>query len=232
MIKNNKPFMRQYIIYTLLLLSTTTAAIAQKDEQAKSILNEVSRKYKTYDVIKTNFVYTLESAQANVKETQTGTLIAKAKTNKFKVTLYTKGKSPAVAQELISDGKEQWTYLKKDNEVQVNNVASNDEAMNPAHIFTIYEKGFKYVYSGEEKAGGVTCQVIDMTPTDAKKSIFKVRLFVDKAKKQIYSALIFDKNGNKYTYTMQTFLPNFKTTDAVFAFDVKSHPGVEVVDLR
>jgi hypothetical protein len=55
---------------------------------------------------------------------------------------------------------------------------------------------------------------------------------IDKAKKQIYSALIFDKNGNKYTYTMQTFLPNIKVSEDVFAFDVKTHPGVEVVDLR
>src|SRR6187402_834609 len=98
--------MKPYIIYSLLFVSTITAAFAQKDEQAKTILNEVSRKYKTFDVIKTNFVYTLESPQANVKETQSGTLIAKAKTNKFKVTLFTQGKNPAIAQELISNGKE------------------------------------------------------------------------------------------------------------------------------
>lgn len=226
--------MKHYIIYLLLFSATLGTAFAQKDAQAKLILNEVSRKYKTYDVIKTNFVYTLESPQANVKETQTGTLIAKSKTNKFKVTLYSKGSSqtPVVAQELISDGKQQWTYLKKDNEVQLNNVAVNDDALNPAHIFTIYEKGFKYIYTGEQKAGATTCQVIDMTPIDAKKPFFKVRLLIDKAKKQIYSALIFDKNGNKYTYTMQTFVPNFKVSEEVFAFDVKSHPGVEVVDLR
>src|ERR1700712_1659341 len=159
---NLKTFMKPYIIYTLLFVSTITAAFAQKDEQAKAILKDVSAKYKTYDVIKTNFVYTLESAQANVKETQTGTLIAKAKTNKFKVTLYSNSKTPVVAQELISNGKEQWTYLKKDNEVQLNNVSTNDEALNPAHIFTIYEKGFKYVYTGEEKKGATSCQVIDM----------------------------------------------------------------------
>jgi outer membrane lipoprotein-sorting protein len=226
--------MKSHAIYLLLFASTVTTAFAQKDAQAKLILNEVSRKYKTYDIIKTNFIYTLESPQANIKETQTGILIAKSKANKFKVTLFGQGngKVPIVAQELISDGKQQWTYLKKDNEVQLNNVASSDDALNPAHIFTIYEKGFKYIYTGEEKAGGVTCQVIDMTPTDIKKPFFKVRLLIDKAKKQIYSALIFDKNGNKYTYTMQTFLPNFKVSEDVFAFDVKAHPGVEVVDLR
>jgi outer membrane lipoprotein-sorting protein len=226
--------MKRYAIYTLLFVGTATTAFAQKDEQAKAILKDVSAKYKTYDIIKTNFVYTLESPQANLKETQSGTLIAKSKSNKFKVTLFSKSDgTPGVpAQELISDGKQQWTYLKKDNEVQLNNVSTGDDALNPAHIFTIYEKGFKYIYTGEEHVGGTTCQVIDMTPTDSKKQFFKVRLLIDKAKKQIYSAEIFDKNGNRYTYTLQTFLPNFKVGDEVFAFDVKSHPGVEVVDLR
>lgn len=224
--------MKKIAIYVLVAAGSISSSYAQKDSEAKSILSEVSKKYKTYDVVKTNFVYTLESPQANIKETQTGTLIAKSKANKFKVTLFTKGKPPVVAQELISNGKEQWTYLKKDNEVQLNDVSSNDDALNPAHIFTIYEKGFNYIYTGEVKQGGTTYQTIDMTPTDPKKTFFKVRLMIDKAKKQIYSALIFDKNGNKYTYTMQTFTPNVNVPDAVFAFDVKAHPGVEVVDLR
>ncbi|MBW4890711.1 outer membrane lipoprotein carrier protein LolA [Mucilaginibacter sp. HMF5004] len=226
--------MKSAILLLLITAGTVTGALAQKDDQAKAILSQVSKKYRTYDVVKTSFTYTLESPQANLKETQSGTLIAKSKTNKFKVTLYTKGgtKTQTIAQELISNGKEQWTYLKKDNEVQVNDVNNSDDALNPAHIFTIYEKGFKYLYTGESKVGGVTYQNIDLTPTDDKKTFFKVRLMIDKVKKQIYSALIFDKNGNKYTYAMQSFSPNANVPDAVFAFDVKAHPGVEVVDLR
>jgi outer membrane lipoprotein-sorting protein len=224
--------MKKIGILALLAAGTITSVYAQKDAQAKAILAEVSKKYKTYDVVKTNFMYTLESPQANLKETQTGTLLAKSKSNKFKVTLFTKGKPPVIAQELISDGKEQWTYLKKDNEVQLNDANSNEDALNPAHIFTIYEKGFNYIYTGEVKQYGTVYQTMDMTPTDSKKNFFKVRLMIDKVKKQIYSALIFDKNGNKYTYTMQTFLQNVNVSDAVFAFDVKAHPGVEVVDLR
>ena len=43
-------------------------------------------------------------------------------------------------QELFSDGKSQWTYLKKDKEVQVSNVDNSGDAINPAKIFTVYEK--------------------------------------------------------------------------------------------
>lgn len=73
--------------------------------------------------------------KSKVKETQQGTLYVKANANKYKVAM--------TNQDLISDGKVQWTYLKNDQEVQISNVDSGD-AINPAKIFTIYEKGFKY----------------------------------------------------------------------------------------
>jgi outer membrane lipoprotein-sorting protein len=233
MLGNNK-LMKKYTLLLILALIGFNQAFAQKDAQAKTILDEVTKKYKSYDAIKTDFAFTLENPAANIKETQTGTLVAKSKSSKFKVTIYGKpvaGK-PSVAQEIISDGKTQWTYLKKDNEVQVSDVDKSGEGFNPSQIFTIYQKGYKYLYTGDQKLNGKTCQVIDLSPDDAKKSVFKIRLFIDKAQKQIASALIFDKNGNKYNYTIKSFSGNGALADSTFGFDAKAHPGVEVVDLR
>jgi len=226
--------MKKLLLLLILTILSAGYTFAQKDVAAKDILSKVSAKYKLYDAVKTDFIFTLDNQQAGVKETQSGTLMAKSKLNKFKVSLY--GKDAATKniaeQEIISDGKTQWTYLKKDNEVQVNNADNSGESLNPAKIFTIYEHGYKYIYTGEKKIGGHIYQEIDLTPEDDKKSFFKVRLEIDKVKKQIYSALIFDKNGNKYTYTIKTFVPNVAVTDNVFTFDPKAHKGVEVVDLR
>ncbi|WP_074493485.1 LolA family protein [Mucilaginibacter polytrichastri] len=226
--------MKKYTLLFILAIIGINPLFAQKDTQAKGILDEVTKKYKSYDAIKTDFVFTLENPQANIKESQTGTLVAKSKSSKFKVTIYGKAVAgkPAVAQEIISDGKSQWTYLKKDNEVQVSDVDKSGEGLNPAQIFTIYEKGYKYLYTGDQKLNGKLCQVIELSPTDTKKSVFKVKLFIDKAQKQIYSALIFDKNGNKYNYTIKSFAANGAVPDNTFSFDTKGHPGVEVVDLR
>ncbi|WEA03312.1 LolA family protein [Mucilaginibacter sp. SJ] len=225
--------MKKIIAYTILAISTYSTAFAQKDSQAKAILNQVSQKYRSYDVIKTDFTFSLNNQQANIKETQTGTLISKAKTGKYRVTLYNTAAKPEVDKEILSDGKNQWTYLKKDKEVQVSDAdKSGDGLNNPAQIFTMYEKGFKYLYTGEQKIAGKAYQNIELTPEDDKKAIFKVKLTIDKAKKQLYSALLFDKNGNRYTYTVRTFTPNVPAPDATFAWDAKGHPGVEVVDLR
>ena len=216
--------MKKLLIGALIIIGSGLTAFAQSEVKAKEILAEVSKKYRTYDVIKTEFSYTLENPQAKIKETQSGILFVRSKVNKYKVIL--KG------QELISDGKNQWTYLKADKEVQLSEVDNSSDALNPAKIFTIYEKGFKSVYTNDTKLNGKTLHNIDLTPIDSKRSFFKVRLQIEKLSKQITNAVIFDKNGNKYTYTIKTFMPNVKVPESTFAFDSKLYPGVELVDLR
>ncbi|HEY8782218.1 MAG TPA: outer membrane lipoprotein carrier protein LolA [Mucilaginibacter sp.] len=229
--------MKKLLIIPLLTIITSYSFAqkgAEKDAAAKAILEKVSEKYRAYNVVKTDFDFTLDNQQAGIKETQSGTLIAKSRSNKFRVTIFSPETSakPEIAQEIISDGKTQWTYLKKDNEVQINNTDKSGQGLNPAQIFTIYEHGYKYIYNGDVKIGGKTYQQIDLTPEDIKKPFFKIRLSIDKKKKQIYSALIFDKNGNRYTYTLRGFVPNIQVPDNTFSFDPKMHKGVEVVDLR
>ncbi|MDB5031678.1 outer membrane lipoprotein carrier protein LolA [Mucilaginibacter sp.] len=225
--------MKKLIIYTLIFISATKA-FAQKDAQAKIILNQVSQKYKQYAVIKSDFTFTIDAPQASVKQTQNGTLITQSKTNKFKITLFSAAGSKAdIEQEIISDGKTQWTYLKKDKEVQVSDADHSSESFSPAQLFTMYEHGYKYIYTGEQRISGKIYQTIDLTPEDDdKKQFFKIRLQIDKVSKQIYTALIFDKNGNKYTYTLRSFIASPQVPDNTFIFDTKAHPGVEVVDLR
>jgi outer membrane lipoprotein-sorting protein len=219
--------MRKILVLMTAAVCMTISITAQtdsKDAKAKAILAQVSKKYRSYDVVKTEFTFLLDNQQAKLKETQQGTLYVKANANKYRVEM--------TNQDLISDGKNQWTFLKEDKEVQVADVDNSDDAINPAKIFTIYEKGFKYLYTGDTKAGNKTYQMIDLSPIDTKKSYFKIRLSIDKIAKQISNVVIFDKNGNKYTYNIRSFTPNVKVPETTFAFDAKKYPGVEVVDLR
>ncbi|TCC96006.1 LolA family protein [Pedobacter hiemivivus] len=215
--------MKKIVLLLIVTLGYIHVVNAQTDAKAKAILNDVSKKYRSYDVVKADFSLIIDNQQANAKDTQQGTLYVKANSNKYKVSMTT--------QEMISDGKTLWTYLKEEKEVQVTN-ANSDDALNPAKIFTIYEKGFKYLYTGDKKVGTKIYQMIDLTPTDVNKSYFKIRLTIDKAARQIASALILEKNGNKYTYTVKSFVANAKVPESTFTFDAKKYPGVEVVDLR
>jgi outer membrane lipoprotein-sorting protein len=227
--------MKKVLIFSIIIFSTVGAVFAQKDSEAAAILKKVSEQYRLYDVIKSDFSFSVNSQQGDMHITESGTLVAKSKANKFKVTIYAPESTAAkqiIDQEMISDGKTQWTYLKKDNEVQVTNADNTGEGFNPAKIFTIYEHGYKYIYNGEKKMDGKTYQEIDLTPEDPDKQFFKVRLTIDKIKKQIYSALIFDKNGSHYNYTVRSFTGNPPVAETIFTFDPKEHKGVEVVDLK
>lgn len=208
------------ILFLLTLFSNT---YAQTDAQANAILAGVSKKYKSFDVVKTEFSYTIKNPQASINETQNGTLYVKSKLNKYKIILG--------AQELISDGKVQWTYLKNDNEVQLSGIDNSANALNPAQIFTIYEKGFKSVYLGDTKINNIVYQNIELAPL-ADRSFSKIKLRINKQQKQISNIIVYDKNGNVYTYLIKSFVPNVKVADTLFSFDTKKYPGVDVVDLR
>nr|MBC7612610.1 outer membrane lipoprotein carrier protein LolA [Pseudopedobacter sp.] len=206
-----------------LLIAFGGDVMAQADAQAKAILSGVSKKYRSYAMVKTDFSFTLKNPQTNINETQSGSLYVKPSSNKYKVNLG--------EQELISDGKVQWTYLKNDNEVQISEIDNSSDALNPAKIFTMYEKGFKYVYLGDSKSSGKVYQNIELAPLQ-NRSFSKVKLRIDKLAKQISNIIVYDKNGNTYTYYIKSFTPNVKVDDAFFTFDASKHPGVDVVDLR
>jgi outer membrane lipoprotein-sorting protein len=226
--------MKKTLIYLLFLTCISLSAFAQKDAEARTILNKVSAKYHAYNIVKSDFTIVVDDPQGGTTQTQKATLIVQAKTNKYKLTIYSADPTQknVAEQEITSDGKSQWTYLKKDKEVQLNNVDHSDETFNPAQMFTLYEKGYKYIYTNDKVEKGKTYQVIDLTPEDINKQYFKVRLMIDKAQKQLHSALIFDKSGIKYSYTINTFTPNVNLPESIFTYDKKTHPGVEVVDLR
>lgn len=216
--------MNKIIMLFLMVTGVSFSSQAQNNSKAKAILAEVSKKYKSYNLVKAEFTFTLENPKTKVKETEKGTLYVKANANKYKMIMRDR--------DLISDGKTQWNYLKDDKEVQVSAIDNSSDALNPAQIFTIYEKGYQYAYEGETRVGTKVYQIINLTPLDAKKPYSKVRLSIDKKVKQISNVLIYDKNGSKYTYSIKSFIPNVKVPETTFTFDAKKYPGVEIVDLR
>lgn len=212
------------IIFLLAIGSTTVLAQElEQDPKAKAILDELSAKTKAYTSIKADFALTMEDRE-HKKETQTGSVQVKG--NKYRLEI--KG------QDVISDGKTVWTYLKDAKEVQVNSVDPNSkDVINPSNIFTMYEKGFKYKFDKEETFNGAKVQTINLYPAIPDKAKYHtVKLMVNKSKKQIAGVKMLMKDGSTVLYTIKAFTPNVEMKDERFTFDAKMYPGVEIVDLR
>lgn len=198
-------------------------SLGQNDPKAKEVLDNVSKKFKSLKSVIANFMLKVEGANNSVTDSKKGAVYVKG--TKYKVIMGD--------QEIISDNKTSWTYAKDVNEVTINNVDHSSSSMTPAKIFTnFYDKDFLYRLTGESTEKGKVLQNIELTPTDKSKTFFKVLVDVDKKTQTLARMKVFEKNGNKYTYEINSFQPNGAVSDDLFTFDAKKHPGVEVVDLR
>lgn len=209
-------------VVTLLM---TTNLMAQQDPKAKEVLDKLSQTTKSYKTIQIDFSFTLENKKNNVNQTNEGVVTMKGKSYRLHM--------PVFSMEVFCDGTTIWSYLTEAKECNISAVEEDKEgALNPANIFTIYEKGFNFTYVGEENLTGKTVQVIDLFPVDKSKEFVKVRLYVDKAKSQIAKAQTFNKDGNTYILVLKTMKTNVELKDDYFKFDKTKYPGVEMNDMR
>lgn len=198
-------------------------SLGKSDPAAKVVLDNVSAKFKTYKTVTANFTLTITNGNDQVQGSKKGVVYMKGSRYKVDVS----------DQEMYSDGNNIWTFDKSSNEVQITKFDPNSNTITPQKMFTnFYDKDFLYKLNGETKKSGKTVQEIELTPVDKTKTFFKVLVEVDKTSKNIISTKIFDKNGNRYVYTVTSMKVNSNLPDTLFAFNAKNHPGVEVVDLR
>ena len=193
------------------------------DPDAKAVLDKVSAKFKTYKTVTADFTLSITNATGKVEGTKKGVVYMKG--SKYRVNIS--------GQEIYSDGDNIWTYDKSANEVQLTKFDPSSNTITPQKMFTnFYDKDFLYKLNGDKKEGKRTVQEIELTPVDKTKTFFKVLVNVDKATKNIVSTTVFEKNGDRYIYTITSMKTNTDLPDDLFTFDSKKHPNVEVVDLR
>jgi outer membrane lipoprotein-sorting protein len=122
--------------------------------------------------------------------------------------------------------------ISSSNEVNITEAdPESDAALNPANLFTIYERGFKYTFVNEESVAGKPAYVIDLIP-EKPKEYTKVRLFIDKTKYEILKAISYNKDGNIYTLTLTNMKTNQNLADDFFKFNPAKYPKVQINDMR
>jgi outer membrane lipoprotein carrier protein len=195
----------------------------KNDPDAKKILDDVSAKFKTYKAVVAAFSLKIENSSGKNLGTKTG--IVNMKGSKYRVSVS--------GQEIYSDGNNIWTYDKSSNEVQITQFDASANTITPQKMFTnFYDKDFLYKLNEETKKGNKTIQEIELTPLDKTKTFFKVLIDIDKTSQAITSTKVFQKTGDRYTYTVTSLKTNTNPPDDLFVFDTKNYPKVEVIDLR
>jgi len=207
----------------LLLTLAPGFLFAQNPEKAKEILDQVTTKTKTFSTIQADFSFAMENTQEEIKEEYQGKIFIKG--DKYKAKL--------MGVDTYFDGKTLWTHMIDAAEVNIDEPNPDDEeTLNPASIFTIYQKGFKYAFLGEKTTNGFTVFAIDLFPINRDKPYSRIKLEINKDNLELYRIIQLGKDGNNYTITVNSMKTNSPMTDTMFVFDANANPDVEVIDMR
>ncbi|MBN8693975.1 MAG: outer membrane lipoprotein carrier protein LolA [Bacteroidetes bacterium] len=215
----------KHLLYILLCACTFNVFAQDQDPKAKTILDDLSKVTKAYKTISADYAFTIFNKDKKQVEKQTGKVQVKGQ--KFKLEI--------PGSNIVCDGKTIWTHNKDAGEVTIKNFeVNNDEQLNPSKIFTLYETGYKYKFDKEEKIGATMCNVIDLYPTvkPEKKKFHTIKIYIDKAKKQVVQLKMLMKDGGSQLYEIKTFKPNLELADALFVFDTKAFKPDQIIDER
>lgn len=194
------------IVFALTLIMACATTFAQT---AKSVLDKTATVVSNPDGISANFKMNGGMGSAS------GTIAVKGK--KFQATT-------AMAN-VWFDGKTMWTYMKKNDEVNI--TTPNDaqlQKINPYNFINLYKKGYDMTMS---KAA--TSYTIHLTAQNSQKI---KELFITIDKKSYHPTQVKMLQGNKWTTFDISNLKAQTLSDATFTFNSKDFPSAEVIDLR
>ena len=208
------------IIMAALLISAQYS-FGQAKKTSEDILKQVSETTKSFASIRIAFTYNMDNPSAKIHESESGVLTVKG--DKYKLDI--------AGQKVISDNETSWTYISEANEVQINSVEEDANALTPTKLLTSYSEDYKSKLVNEITKDGRAQYVIELKP-NADKNFTGVELNIDKELYRITRIAIQDKSGNTFTYIVKKFETNIPVNDADFTFNAKDYPGVEVIDMR
>jgi len=204
MTKNN---MMKNITY-LLILFLSFNSLAQNN--AKTLLNEVSEKIKSYDNISISFKYTLENDAENIKQETHGDVVLYGDKYRLNILGITR----------LFDGKTLYNISPEDEEVTISVENSEDEnSITPNKMLSFYEDGYTYQMDIIQNIRGRKIQYVKLTPIDSNSEIIYILLGIDVQTKHIYNLIETGKNGTKTILIVNSFKTNEPLSKTLFIFD-------------
>ena len=198
----------------LLLLFISITLHAQNAQQAKALLNEVSKKVKSYDNISIDFKYALNNASENINQETRGDVVIEG--NKYRLNI--------LGGTRIFDGKTLYSISPDDEEVTISSENPDDEnSITPNKMLSFYEGGYTYAMDIVQNVKGRKIQYIKLKPIDSNSEISYVLLGIDAQTKHIYNLIEVGKNGTTTTLTINSFKTNEPLSKALFTFDKEKY---------
>lgn len=194
----------------LLILLLNSISFAQNSSDAKTLLNEVSEKVKSYDNIWIEFKYVLDNSEENIKQETRGDVVLEG--NKYVLNI--------LGTTRIYDGKTLYSISPEDEEVTISEEDFDDEnTVTPSKMLSFYEDGFIYKMDIVQNIKGRKIQYVKLNPITSDTEINYILLGIDVKTKHIYNLIELGNNGTRTTLTVNSFKTNEQLSKSLFTFD-------------
>jgi len=197
------------------------------DPAAIKILDELKAKYESFESLEMDFSIIIDLPEEDEDIIQKGKLAQSG--DKFRLDMEDKS--------VISNGALLWFYLKNNNEVQINDASileeDTDDLFSPNNLMKLYQSDdFIFVLSQEYNEGGKSFIQIECKPIAKDNEFSKMRMTIDKKKKELVSVKAFSKDGSRYTFKCEELVYDKSFDASHFNFDPAAFPDIYVEDLR
>lgn len=197
--------MKKIVLFIMMMFVCVTSF----GQTAKSVLDKAAAIVSNKNGVQANF--TMSGGMGNVS----GTIAVKGR--KFHAT------TPVAT--MWFDGKTLWTYMKKNDEVNVSTPTETQlQKINPYNFINLYKQGYDMTMN---KSGNA--YVVHLT---AKKNNKIEELFVTVDKKSNHPTQVKMLQNKKWTVFDISNLKAQTIDDATFSFNSKDFPSAEIIDLR
>lgn len=195
------------IIFALSLMMACATAFAQT---AKEVLDKTAKAVSNPNGVSADFK--MSGGMGNIG----GTIAVKGKKFQATTSLAT----------VWFDGKTMWTYMKKNEEVNI--TTPNDaqlQKINPYNFINLYKSGYDITMNQSS-----TAYTVHLTAQSQSNNIQELFITVDK--KSYHPTQVKMLQGKKWTTFDISNLKAQTLADTKFTFNSKDFPSVEVIDLR
>lgn len=200
----------------LFLVLCSSMTFAQGYEQAKNLLDRVSKEMKRKKNIRFDFTYVLENKKEQIRQEMEGN-----------VTL-------AGDQYILSfleaiqlfDGTKTYTIVPENKEITISYPEEEEDvSISPSKLLSFYEVGYGYEWDIQQRVMGRNIQFIKLLPTEASEEVKYLLLGIDVDRLQVYRLIEVGLNQTLTTLTLKSQEFNLILPEDYFEFNAAEYPN-------
>ena len=200
----------------LFLVLCSSMAFAQGYEQAKNLLDRVSKEMKSKKNIRFDFTYVLENKKEQIRQEMEGNVTLAG--DQYKLSFL-----EAIQ---LFDGTKTYTIVPENEEITISYPEEEEDvSISPSKLLSFYEEGYGYEWDIQQRVMGRNIQFIKLLPTETSEEVKYLLLGIDVDCLQVYRLIEVGLNQTLTTLTLKSQEFNIALPEDYFEFNAAEYPN-------